>query len=114
MRVPALLAAALIVCSGMAGPGHCAELTSIEQLGKALFFDASLSNPPGQSCATCHDPATGWTGHDAAINAAGAVEPGVVFTRSGNRKPPTVAYGGYTPILHQCMGMGGGGMGGGG
>jgi len=104
-------------------PGFCAGLKPLEQLGKALFFDASLSNPPGQSCASCHAADTGGTGPDPAINAAGAVVPGVVHTRAGNRKPPTVAYAGFTPILHKCdgtsgncscCGMDGGGMGGGG
>lgn len=98
--------------SSLALPGYSIALGPLEQLGKALFFDASLSNPPGQSCATCHAAEAGGTGHDSSINAAGAVEPGVVFTRSGNRKPPAIAYAGYTPPLHQCMG--GGGMGGGG
>jgi cytochrome c peroxidase len=101
-----------------AGTVSAAPLSPLEQLGKNLFFDSSLSNPPGQSCAACHSPATGGTGPNAAINAAGAVEPGVIFTRAGNRKPPTFAYAGYTPLLHKCGGMGdgcgGGGMGGGG
>jgi cytochrome c peroxidase len=26
------------------------------ELGRSLFFDTSLSNPPGTSCASCHDP----------------------------------------------------------
>ncbi|UFS69334.1 cytochrome-c peroxidase [Geomonas sp. RF6] len=97
------------------------ELSPLETLGKKLFFDPSLSNPPGQSCAECHDPAVGWTGPDAALNAGGAVYEGVVHTRFGNRKPPTSAYAGFTPILHQCGGIGdmgmcgsmGGGVGGG-
>ncbi len=28
-------------------------------LGRAIFFDANLSSPPGTSCASCHDPARG-------------------------------------------------------
>ena len=94
-------------------------LSAIEKLGKQLFFDVSLSNPPGQSCASCHAAEVGWGGPDSTINAAGAVEPGVVFIRSGNRKPPPSAYAGFNPILHKCGEpgsncMGGGGMGGGG
>jgi cytochrome c peroxidase len=116
-----LLLAVVLVCSCLASPGLCLE--PIEELGKALFFDASLSNPPGQSCAACHGPEAGGTGPDSAVNATGAVEPGVVHTRAGNRKPPTFAYGGFTPILHKCGGnagdcmsggMGGDGTGGGG
>mgnify|MGYP005608441361 FL=1 len=36
------------------------KLTPKEQLGKLIFFDTALSNPPGQSCATCHTPANGF------------------------------------------------------
>lgn len=76
------------------------ELTPIEELGKQLFFDENLSTPPGQSCATCHAPETGFTGPISDINATVAIYPGVVHTRSGNRKPPTAAYGGESPILY--------------
>ena len=75
-------------------------LTDQEQLGKFLFFDTNLSDPPGQSCAVCHGPTVGWTGPDQAINAAGAVYEGAVSGRFGNRKPPTSAYAGDSPILH--------------
>jgi cytochrome c peroxidase len=74
-------------------------LTPIEQLGQFLFFDENLSTPPGQSCAACHAPEVGFTGPDSAINAAHAVYPGAVHTRFGNRKPPTAAYGGESPVL---------------
>lgn len=85
----------------VAVPVGAVELTPLESLGKKLFFDPSLSNPPGQACVDCHSPGTGWTGPDSEINVAGAVVPGVVHTRSGNRKPPTAAYAGYNPVLHK-------------
>jgi cytochrome c peroxidase len=75
-------------------------LTPLEQLGKNLFFDDNLSTPPGQSCAACHAPEVGFTGPDSYINSSVAVYPGVVMTRSGNRKPPTAAYGGASPVLY--------------
>jgi len=81
-------------------------LTPIEQLGKELFFDSNLSTPPGQSCATCHDPEAGFKGPDSDINSHGAVYPGAVFTRSGNRAPPTAAYGGDSPVLYYDEGEG--------
>jgi len=31
-----------------------------ERLGRMLFNDTALSEPAGQSCASCHDPGTGW------------------------------------------------------
>lgn len=76
------------------------ELTPLETLGRDLFFDDNLSNPTGQSCAACHDPVTGWTGPDSDINKWPAVYPGAVHTRFGNRKPPTAAYGGDSPVMY--------------
>jgi cytochrome c peroxidase len=71
-----------------------ASLTPVEQLGKYLYFDENLSKYGNQSCATCHDPAVGYTGPDSAINAHGAVYPGSDPTLFGNRKPPAAAYAG--------------------
>lgn len=76
------------------------DLTPIQQLGKALFFDDILSNPGSQSCATCHAPEAGFTGPDSIINENQAIYPGAVHTRAGNRKPPTAAYGGDSPVLY--------------
>ena len=42
----------LIFSAAVASPG----LTSMEQLGKSIFFDTNLSINHNQSCATCHDP----------------------------------------------------------
>ena len=67
------------------------SLTPVEQLGKYLYFDENLSKYGNQSCATCHDPAVGYTGPDSAINAHGAVYPGSDPTLFGNRKPPSAA-----------------------
>jgi cytochrome c peroxidase len=71
-----------------------------EELGKKLFFDTNLSTPSGLACAGCHGAEVGYTGQDAAINAAGAAYEGAVPGRFGNRKPPSAAYAGDSPILH--------------
>ena len=92
------MAALLLLVVG--GASTQAALTPQEELGKKLFFDTNLSTPPGQACAACHGPAVGYTGPDAAINAAGAVYEGAVPGRFGNRKPPAAAYAGDSPILH--------------
>lgn len=76
----------------LAAPVAAQELAPIEELGKFLFFDTNLSTPPGQSCAACHAPEVGFTGPTSEINAHGAVYPGAVHTRFGNRKPPAAAY----------------------
>ncbi len=75
-------------------------LTSLELLGKALFFDTNLSTPRGQACAVCHGPKAGWTGPDSDINAHGVVYEGAKRKRFGNRKPPSSAYATPSPIFH--------------
>lgn len=97
-RCVTLAALTFLVFVGFATSAQA--LTDLELLGKHLFFDTNLSTPPGMSCASCHDPKVGWTGPSSEINAAGAVMPGVVHTRAGNRKPPTVAYAGESPDLY--------------
>ncbi len=82
------------------GASTTGTLTDQQQLGKNLFYDTNLSDPPGQACAECHAPAVGFTGPDQDINRAGAVYEGAVPGRFGNRKPPAAAYAGDSPILH--------------
>ncbi len=67
-------------------------LAAFEALGRQIFFDTNLSDPVGQACASCHDPATGFAdpGHD-------AISPGAVPDRFANRNAPTVSYAAYTP-----------------
>jgi cytochrome c peroxidase len=76
-------------------------LTPVEELGKKLFFDSNLSNPPGQSCAFCHGKEVGFTGPLEELNRTGSVYEGAVEGRFSNRKPPTVAYAGESPVLHR-------------
>ena len=52
------------------------------ELGKLLYFDATLSKSGQVSCATCHDPDKGWS--DGQKKAIG------VFGRVGPRNSPTV------------------------
>ncbi len=94
----AVAAFLLLVVAGASTEGTL--LTSTEELGKELFFDTNLSTPPGQACAACHGPEVGYTGPDATINKGGAVYEGAMPGRFGNRKPPSAAYAGDSPILH--------------
>lgn len=96
----AVLAVALILAGSLSTSGQARDLTPMEQLGKLLFFDDDLSTPPGQSCATCHAPETAFAGPDSEINAHGAVYPGAVHTRFGNRKPPSAAYASFSPDFY--------------
>jgi cytochrome c peroxidase len=80
--------------------GSAGALTPQQELGKKLFFDNNLSTSPGQACAACHAPNTGFVGPVSDINAHGAVYPGAIHTRFGNRKPPTSAYASFSPDFH--------------
>jgi cytochrome c peroxidase len=71
------------------------HLTPRQLLGKKLFFDESLSNPPGESCATCHDPLRGFEDTKELSESAGAVK-----GRFGNRNAPTAAYAAFSPYFH--------------
>jgi len=97
----ATVVCALLVVLAVLGAGFqksAPGLTPVEELGKKLFFDSDLSDPPGQSCAACHDPKTGWTGTPG--NPVGIYE-GARKGRFGNRRPPSAAYAGTVPVLHQ-------------
>jgi cytochrome c peroxidase len=76
------------------------KLTPLEELGKRMFFDMSLSDPAGQSCSVCHVGEAGWAGPDSDINAKGSVYEGAAKGRFSNRRPPTAAYAGDSPVLH--------------
>lgn len=91
---------AMIFLAGTALSVPAADLSPVELLGKALFFDMSLSANGKMSCATCHAPETGFTGPDSNINLEIAIYPGTIEKRFGNRKPPTAAYGGDSPVLY--------------
>jgi cytochrome c peroxidase len=78
--------------------GGSQDLTAIEELGKNLFFD-EISHPNSMSCAACHGPEVGWTGPIGSINRHGAVYPGSIPERFGNRKPPSAAYATLSPVL---------------
>lgn len=65
------------------------------QLGKALFEDTSLSEPAGQACQTCHDPAAGYATPPAQMDHG--VSRGVVAGLFGARNAPTAAYAAFSP-----------------
>lgn len=94
------LATAAILLLIVAGVSAQSGLTPQEELGKFLFFDEALSINGNQSCATCHAPEAGWTGPHSNINLHGAVYEGSIPGAFGDRKPPTAAYGGDSPILY--------------
>jgi cytochrome c peroxidase len=78
-------------------PPNVVHLTTVQQLGKDLLYDHTLSNPSGYACATCHIPSTGYTGPLSQVNANAGPQPGVVPGRFGRRKPQTYNYATLSP-----------------
>jgi cytochrome c peroxidase len=88
---------ALIPISAMAAPKpHAPLLSDIEKLGKFLYFDVNLSEPAGQSCASCHDPAFGFDDPDSGLPVSEGVIPGLF----GGRNSPISAYAMYSPNMY--------------
>jgi cytochrome c peroxidase len=87
-----LLGAAMPFCAGSFVTAQ-AGLSPAAQVGKALFFDRSLSASGRMSCATCHDPAYGYGPPNNR-----AVQPGGPTLRDpGTRAVPSLRYSEYTP-----------------
>jgi cytochrome c peroxidase len=95
-----VLALAAIISSGyVAAQG---PLTPTEQLGSFLYFDEDLSEPAGQSCASCHDPDFGFVDPDKGLPVSEGVIPGLF----GGRNSPSAAYAMYAPIRYFDAGEG--------
>ncbi|SMH36071.1 cytochrome-c peroxidase [Maritimibacter sp. HL-12] len=85
-----LAASALLPLAAMAEPMR------LDALGEALFFDVNLSWNRTQSCATCHDPAFGFT--DPRETELGRmVSLGDDGESLGDRNTPTAAYAMFSP-----------------
>ena len=67
-----------------------------QKLGQELFFDTNLSEPAGQSCATCHSPAKAFTDP----NKSQPTSKGVIRGLNGNRNTPTAMYAAYAPSFY--------------
>jgi cytochrome c peroxidase len=73
-----------------------APTTTKDQLGKLLFMDTSLSQPPGQSCADCHAPRAAFRDPESDHSTS----MGAVTGRFGARNAPTTMYARFVPPLH--------------
>lgn len=72
-------------------------MTKEQWLGQQLFEDSNLSEPAGQSCASCHDPKQAFTG-----NAGSSIEAVALGSRPnifGGRNVPTAMYAMYAPAF---------------
>lgn len=99
-------AALLIALGGHSLPASAqdAAYRSVEELGKALFFDANLSRNRTQACATCHAPDAGFAdprdnGFEGPVSRA--VSLGDDGQSIGDRNAPTASYARYSPVFHR-------------
>ena len=90
-----ILAGVLITFTATASQAQTG-LTPIEELGEFLYFDENLSEPFGQSCASCHDPVFGFDDPDSDLPVSEGVIPGLF----GGRNSPASAYAMYAPIRY--------------
>jgi cytochrome c peroxidase len=67
-----------------------------ERLGQLLFNDPRLSEPAGQSCASCHDANFAATDPDKWTPTSQGVNPELF----GNRNTPTAMYMAFSPAFH--------------
>lgn len=73
--------------------GSIVDTTMLVNLGNLLYHDANLSNPIGQSCASCHDLNTGFDDP----NTANPTSVGANGTSFGTRNSPTASYSAHIP-----------------
>ncbi|MEG6549153.1 cytochrome c peroxidase [Desulfocurvibacter africanus] len=69
------------------------QFTPTELVGLFLFFDTTLSEPAGQSCASCHFPGAGFDDPDNDLPVSEGVIPGLF----GTRNAPTMPYVAFLP-----------------
>jgi len=87
---------ALVLAScadGRAADPAEAGLRTKELLGKRLFEDTSLSEPAGQSCASCHAAGVAFADPDTSKPTSKGVRPGLF----GNRNAPMASYAMFSP-----------------
>jgi cytochrome c peroxidase len=64
------------------------------ELGRLIFFDRTLSEPHGTSCASCHDPSLAFSGdHGSGVGVPAGSRPGILARRS----TPSLLYLAYVP-----------------
>ena len=94
--------AAIVLLLASVGTVSADGPTPIEELGEFLYFDENLSTPPGQSCASCHDPGFAFVDPDKGL----PVSEGVIPGRFGTRNSPSAAYAMYAPTFYFDAGEG--------
>lgn len=88
-RVLAAMAAVALSCVA----GQATAQTNQQALGERLYFDTNLSEPAGQSCASCHAPGSGFADPEQNIPVSAGVRPGSF----GRRNAPSASYAVFAP-----------------
>ena len=107
--LPIVAALLLLASCGGSSSGETAataDNTALSNLGEKIYFDSNLSNPVGQSCASCHLPAAGFADPDNGM----PTSEGAIIGRFGNRNTPTASYAAHIPAFHFEAGGAGGGQ----
>lgn len=81
----------LVGCNGAGG--LAGGSVSKETLGRALFFDGTLSEPQGQSCASCHQPGSFFADPRPDFPTSEGARKGLF----GSRQTPTLNYMAFSP-----------------
>lgn len=98
----AALCGALSACNAASNTSSDPLLIEKQALGKQVFFDSNLSEPSGQSCASCHLPSAGFADPDSEIPVSRGVDP----DKFGSRNTPSIAYSSFSPEFHFDQGEG--------
>ncbi len=96
MKIVRIFLAVVLLLLTTAGTVSAQRLTPKERLGKLLYFDANLSKPRAQSCASCHHPDAGFADPDKNM----PTSQGAISARFGGRNSPTSAYAAFSPVFH--------------
>lgn len=94
-KKPFWTAIAVLIVVTVATAASAAPLQLEQKLGHFLYFDKHLSNPIGQSCASCHLPSAGFADPDQEL----PVSEGAVPGRFGGRNAPSAAYAAFSPLF---------------
>ena len=77
-----------------APPAPPPNSAALQALGQAIFNDPNMSTPPGTACASCHQPATGFSGLNGSTL---GVAKGSLPSSFGLRNPSQAAYSAQNP-----------------
>ena len=95
----------ITACGGGGGSDddavNATAVSTIQMLGKKLFFDETLSSDSNQSCGSCHDPVAGFADPSVSVTAPVSAGSRLVPPTFGNRNAPTATYASFVPPFTQ-------------